>query len=520
MPPSLPLLKKTITLDEALSQDENILQQLSYPEKRLDFFYYLFQHRAGIEAIVSFHLGVSKDVCKVAGEFSEWVHGSFNACIPVYINGPTKSLKNVFIRFPLPYKAGESQYPGNAEEKLRCEVATYIWMQSNCPDVPIPYLRGFGFSGGQTFTAAANAPLLSRIAWFLRQRVSWLFGCPIPCQYLIRQPPYKLEAGYLIVDCVDEGTMLSESWETQRHDLDRRTNLFRDLSRIILSLNRLPFPRIGSLTIDDRGVIDLINRPLTCELQQLENLDIPTDIPRDQTYSTTDTYFSDLLACHDNRMRYMPNSIHNTSDGQEQLSALTIMRALFPHFTNRNLRHGPFVLTLTDLHQSNIFVDSNWHITAIIDLEWACARPIEMQRPPYWLTSCSLDGLDGEDLVAYSNAHSEFMEAFEMEERSLGKGDIPYTRVMRKGWEIGAYWFFSALDCPDGLYNLYLTHIRPRFTKYEEAGGDFDRIMSAYWSTDTTEFIAAKVREKEEYSSQLRQRFTADVDEVMSGTSV
>jgi len=159
---SLPLLKKTITLDEALREDDNILQELSYPEKRLDFFYYLFQHRTEIEAIVSFHLGVSKDVCK-AGEFKEWVHGSFNACIPVYIDDSTKFLKKVFIRFPLPYKVGESQYPGNAEEKLRCEAATYIWMQSKCPDIPIPYLRGFGFPGGQT--VCDSVPTLFFLFW-------------------------------------------------------------------------------------------------------------------------------------------------------------------------------------------------------------------------------------------------------------------------------------------------------------------------------------------------------------------
>lgn len=159
---SLPLLKRTITLDEALSEDNNILQELSYPEKRLDFFYYLFQHRPEIEAIVSFHLGVTKDAC-TTGEVNEWVHGSFNACIPVYINDSTKCLKKVYIRFPLPYKVGELQYPGNGEEKLRCEVATYIWMQSNCPDIPIPYLRGFGFPGGQTVRdSAPTLPLLFR----------------------------------------------------------------------------------------------------------------------------------------------------------------------------------------------------------------------------------------------------------------------------------------------------------------------------------------------------------------------
>lgn len=136
--------------------------------------------------------------------------------------------------------------------------------------------------------------------------------------------------------------MLSESWETLRHNQDRRANLFRDLSRIILLLDRFPFPRIGSLTIDDHGVSSLTNRPLTCILQQLENFGIPTDIRRDPTYSTVDAYLSDVLAYHDNRMRHVPNSIHNTSDGQEQLSALTTMRALLRHFTNRDLRYGPF----------------------------------------------------------------------------------------------------------------------------------------------------------------------------------
>ena len=129
MPHSLPLLKKTITLQEALGEDGDILHELSYPEKRLDFFYYLFQRRREIEAIVSFHLGVPKDVYKVAEEFREWVHSSFNACIPVYIDDSVKfHTKKVFIRFPLPYKVGELQHPGNAEEKLYCEVATYIWI--------------------------------------------------------------------------------------------------------------------------------------------------------------------------------------------------------------------------------------------------------------------------------------------------------------------------------------------------------------------------------------------------------
>jgi hypothetical protein len=51
-------------------------------------------------------------------------------------------------RVPMPFKVGEEAFPGNAEEKLRSEAATYIWIKNNCPDIPIANLRGFGLTGG------------------------------------------------------------------------------------------------------------------------------------------------------------------------------------------------------------------------------------------------------------------------------------------------------------------------------------------------------------------------------------
>jgi hypothetical protein len=247
-------------------------------------------------------------------------------------------------------------------------------------------------------------------------------------------------------------------------------------------------------------------------LQQLENFGIPTDIPRNLTYTTADSYLLDLLACHDNRIRYMPNSIHDTEDGQQQLSALTMMRAFLPHFTDRNLRDGPFVLMLTDLHQSNIFVNSDWHITSIIDLEWACALPIEMQHPPYWLTGISIDRLVREELEAFRSVHTEFMTIFEREERLIRKDDILHTQIMRKGWKIGNFWYFSALDSLNGLYSLYMSHIQRIFAPIEDSGPEFDRTVSAYWGPKTAEFIAAKLKDKEAYSSKLRERFAAELN--------
>lgn len=104
-----------------------MLLDVSSPDSRIEFFVFLYGHRSDIAELVSGHLGLDQpNQCRVA-DVKEWIHGSFNVCIPVYVeNWKSCSAKPVLIRFPLPYKVGESAYPGNADEKLRCEAATFI----------------------------------------------------------------------------------------------------------------------------------------------------------------------------------------------------------------------------------------------------------------------------------------------------------------------------------------------------------------------------------------------------------
>lgn len=71
-------------------------------------------------------------------------------CIPVLIPATgRRGHGKVFIRFPLPYKIGEANNPGNVEEKLRTKITAYMWLQEQYPDVSIPILHGFGLPGGQ-----------------------------------------------------------------------------------------------------------------------------------------------------------------------------------------------------------------------------------------------------------------------------------------------------------------------------------------------------------------------------------
>jgi hypothetical protein len=149
--PTLPLLRGSTTLEAALEQEENMLLNLAYPGQQLAFFVWLYSHRGDVEDTVSYHLGLTRsEKCRL-GDVKEWIHGSFNVCIPVYVDDWNKHPgRRVLIRFSLPYKIGESTCPGNADEELRCEAATFIWIRDHCPDIPIPRLWGFGFVGGQS----------------------------------------------------------------------------------------------------------------------------------------------------------------------------------------------------------------------------------------------------------------------------------------------------------------------------------------------------------------------------------
>lgn len=175
----------------------------------------------------------------------------------------------------------------------------------------------------------------------------------------------------------------------------RRENLFRGLARITLSLARVPLPRIGSFMFRNDGTIALSNRPLTSTLAIMESYGVQRAIEPDTTYAYVEPYISDLHLYHDRRFLNQPNAIHDQTDGQHQMAQKVLLRAVGHQFLARDRRNGPYALRLTDLHQSNIFVDKMWRVTYLIDLEWVCSLPIDMLGAPYWLTGLGIDEIHG-----------------------------------------------------------------------------------------------------------------------------
>ncbi|KAG9230087.1 hypothetical protein BJ875DRAFT_507532 [Amylocarpus encephaloides] len=219
----------------------------------------------------------------------------------------------------------------------------------------------------------------------------------------------------------------------------------------------------------------------------LENEGIPSGIPRQRTYRSVEPYISDLPSFQDNRILCQPNSVRNQDDGEMQLAALTALRATMHRFIPPEYRDGPFFFTLTDLHRSNIFVDEHWNIRTIIDLEWACSQPIEMQLPPYWLTSKVVDGFEDFESVAELDTLLTGYFAIYEEEENARNGILYQAPVMRHVWEAGRFWYLQAVKVPKGMYREHC----------EES--IFDQVFWWYWG------------DKEDYTMQPNEAFVVNL---------
>lgn len=205
-------------------------------------------------------------------------------------------------------------------------------------------------------------------------------------------------------------------------------------------------------------------------------------------------------------MRHQLNAITDEDDGVYQLSALTALRAMIPRFASRESRHGPFVLTLPDLHQSNIFVDENWNITSLIDLEFAPVQPSQMTCAPIWLNSLGADELEGTDLEKYKILYDEFVDTVESEETARGASDA-YSQRLRDDWHTERLWFSMALRSINGFPIIFEKHLQPKF--YDDLSKDEATTLARLWDEDAMGFIASKVKDLEKYEQQVCDIFDA-----------
>ncbi|KAF9768344.1 hypothetical protein IL306_014378 [Fusarium sp. DS 682] len=298
--------------------------------------------------------------------------------------------------------------------------------------------------------------------------------------------------------------MLSNTLDKYRADPERRQNLFHGLARIMLSLARIPQSRIGSFQFHNDGTVALTNRYLSCSLAILENDGAPRSIQRNDLYSCTDSFVSDLLTFHDGRLLTQPNAAFSENDCRGQTAVMSLLRAISHRHIKREHRSGPYPLKLTDINPSNIFVDHDWNVQGLIDLEWICATPVEMLDVPYWLTGCSIDEIRGKEYAKYDQVRQEFMSVLEKEEREATmEHGIPVSRTMGEMWDSKGVWFWHCLTSVDAMNFLLEDHLCPSGYLSSEV----ERAVSEFWCDDAGDVVKKKLADKAKYDELLKSRF-------------
>lgn len=230
------------------------------------------------------------------------------------------------------------------------------------------------------------------------------------------------------------------------------------------------------------------------------------------TYTSADSFYLDLLDGHDNRLRYQGNAAFSSEDARGQATDLVLMRALLHKFTDRYLRDGPFVMQLTDMHASNVFVDKDWNITHVIDLEWACSLPVERLLPPFWITGKAVDQITGPEYERFKTSYEQFTDIFEQEEINTplnhGKSLFSRSTNMKSALQDGRYWYLNALQTPKGLFSLFRGHLGyfydqvPKESLYEA--------VASFWTPGMTLFVDSKLEEFAQYRQEVRDVFNSE----------
>lgn len=304
----------------------------------------------------------------------------------------------------------------------------------------------------------------------------------------------------------ETGQMLSEMFDKYRQDGPLRHRLFCGISWILLSLARVPQARIGSIQFNDNGTITLTNRALCCSMMILENDGATRTIQKNDTFSCTDAFVSEMLTFHDHRFLSQPNAVYDEGDCRGQMATKTLLRALSHNYIRRELRNGHFVLQLTDFHASNTFVDEEWNVTALINLEWICALPSEMLDVPYWLTGCSIDEIKGQYFDDFDEIRREFMSIFEGEEqgiRAKKEYDIVLSRVMQDSWDSKGVWFWNSLSSVNPMYIL-----EDHFCSSGSLSLEAERAVSEFWCRNSEDVVLRKLADKQRYDNELGRLFT------------
>ncbi|KFY19077.1 hypothetical protein V493_08159 [Pseudogymnoascus sp. VKM F-4281 (FW-2241)] len=237
----------------------------------------------------------------------------------------------------------------------------------------------------------------------------------------------------------------------------------------------------------------------------LENEGTRRITQKDDNYASTETFVSDMITLHDGRLLTNPNAVYSAEDCRAHMTQRILLRALSHQYINRARRNGPFLLQLTDINPSNIFVDKECNLTCLVDLEWICALPAEMLAVPYWLTGLGIDEIEEDHLIKFNEIRRGFMDILEEEEQGLGEHNISISGTMHDTWDSKGVWYWYCISSANAMLALVDDHICPAFSAVLHS--DFEEVLSKFWCKNAEDVVQQKVDDNIKYNKELRRLF-------------
>ncbi|KAI9055543.1 hypothetical protein LZ554_000490 [Drepanopeziza brunnea f. sp. 'monogermtubi'] len=362
--------------------------------------------------------------------------GSYNWLIQfVFTNG-----EDWIVRFP---KGPKVKHP---DEKVEAEVLTLKLIRDKT-DIPVPEVKAWGLSAENKF---GLGPFIM---------MSVIKG--IDLESILRTPDSKAR---LMREDIGDGAAAT---------------IYRQITRYMLQLFQLDFPRIGSLSrspisqsaVGYAAAID--SRPFTWRAHEALVLGgVDTYCPKATTFSSTADYFAYVAEGVLQQLYQQPSAVDDETDAREKLIYWEIFKSLTP-------RH---VLAKRDLK-----------IVGVIDWEWSYAGPRQIFcSPPHWLL---LDPPNHwyKDDNSVAPRYDKFLEMFlgilEEEEGAILK-EIPLNErpsaLMRECKEDGRSWFHCIIRQGFNGPDMFV------WEQLRAATPDFDRLVGEV----SEEKIAVFLKEK------------------------
>lgn len=252
-------------------------------------------------------------------------------------------------------------------------------------------------------------------------------------------------------------------------------NLWQQVSRYLLQMTQITFPKIGSL-MEVQGRCEVAGRPITHNMTDMIRLaNIPREVlpPQGTTFNTADEWYTALAEMHIAQLIFQHNdAITSADDCRNKYVARQIFRRLakdgklskFGFATDNWSAQSSQIPSSTfapapdntqsfrlwgdDFRAGNILLTKSDDIAAFVDWEFAYVGPTQfVLGPPWWLLLQTAEMWlpDIDDWVQRYDEYLKIwlaaMEKAETDDVEAISGSLPapLSRYMRESWETGRF---------------------------------------------------------------------------------